>query len=352
MRKTMNAEELLTLMASLGASDLILCPGTPPTYKVHLRFERPIPQILTPQDTEKLLEYLLTPDNVKSFHEKRQIDFAFSLGHDLRFRVNAYYQRETVSLVFRAIPPNPPLPDEIGLPSALVSLAEQPRGLILITGPTGSGKSTTLAALIEHLNQTRSLHIVTVEDPIEYFFTSKESVISQREVGRDVHSFPDALRVVLRQAPNVIVVGEMRDLETIRAALTAAETGHLVMGTLHTTSAAKTIDRIVDVFPEGEKPYIRSQFASTILGVFSQILLPRIGGGLALAYELMVVTPAIRTLIRDGKTEQIDNYISSGSQLGMTTLENTVRRLINGGEVAHQDAAPYLASERRAVESY
>lgn len=343
-------EHLLALMASLGASDLLLIPGSPPTYKVAMRFEYPIPGILTSQDTERILRTLLSNNQWKRFEEHLQLDFAVSLGPELRFRVNAYRQRNTISVVFRAIPPSAPLPQDIGLPPALVELAERPRGLLLVTGPTGSGKSTTLAALIEHLNRNYPLHIVTIEDPIEYFFHPKQSVISQREVGQDVHSFGDALRVVLRQAPNVIVVGEMRDLETIRAALTAAETGHLVMATLHTTGAAKTIDRIVDVFPQGEKSFIRSQVASVLLGVFSQILLPTRDGGLALAYEFMIATPAIRALIRENKTEQIHNYIASGSQDGMVSLEKSLNRLISEGVVNPQSAAPYLAERREKKE--
>ena len=344
---SLDPESLLALAASLGASDLILVPGAQPTYKVSMQFVRPIPNVLTPTDTESLLRALLSPDNFQKFCEKRQLDFAFSLRPEIRFRVNAYYQRGAISLVFRAIPSQPPLPHEIGLPETLVRLAERPRGLLLVTGPTGSGKSTTLAALVEHLNQTRELHIVTIEDPIEYFFTSKRSVISQREVGEDVPSFVDALRVVLRQTPNVIVVGEMRDLETIRAALTAAETGHLVMATLHTTGAHKTIDRIVDAFPDSEKPQIRSQVAGVLLGVFSQILLPAQDGGLALAYELMIATPAIRTLIREGKPEQIPTYVAAGSQEGMVSLDRTLNKLVSDGIVHPQHTAPYLAEYGR-----
>lgn len=345
----LHPEGLLALMVSLGASDLLLVPGSPPTYKVAMRFERPIASVLTPQDTERILSYLLTEEERRQFESHKQMDFAFSLGPNLRFRVNAYHQRGTKSVVFRAIPPAPPLPQDIGLPSTLVELAEKPRGLLLVTGPTGSGKSTTLAALIEHLNQNYPLHIVTIEDPIEYFFTPKMSVISQREVGHDVDTFASALRVVLRQTPNVIVVGEMRDLETIRAAVTAAETGHLVMATLHTTGAAKTIDRIVDVFPEGEKPQIRSQVAGTLLGVFSQILLPARDGGLVLAYELMIAIPAIRSLIRENKTEQIPNYISAGSREGMVSLKQSLSRLLAEGLIDPGHAAPYLGEREEKV---
>ncbi len=347
-----NIEELILRMEELEASDLLLIPGKPPTYKIYMRFESAGEPPLLPLDTEAFAEYLLTPEQRERFRRERQLDFAWAPGTGARYRINLYYQRGTVSLAIRSIPGEPPLPNEIGLPSALVGLADRPNGLILVTGPTGSGKSTTLAALIENLNRRREVHIITIEDPIEFVFSSKTALISQREVGNDVPSFPLALKAALRQAPNVIVVGEMRDLETIRAAITAAETGHLVIATLHTRSAAQTVDRIIDVFPEEEKNQIRLQLSNNLLGVFSQRLLPRVDGkGLQITYELLLANPAVRTLVREGKTHQIDGVLETGVNEGMVSLERHLASLVHMGLVSLEDARAY-ARDAGLLESY
>lgn len=323
-------ETLLATMVELGASDLILVPGAPATYKVRLRFQRPTEKPLSSREVQEYLERIISPEDMRTFEAQGQVDFAVSM-HGHRFRVNAYRQRGMPAMVFRAIPLTIPCPEDLGLPEKLLDLAQSPKGLILITGPTGSGKSTTLAAIIGFLAQRGDLHIVTIEDPIEYYFPSGRSVISQREVGRDTPGFAEALRVVLRQAPNVIMIGEMRDRETVAAALTAAETGHLVLATLHTTSAAQTVERIVDFFDGSEKSFIQGMLASTLVATFTQRLLPTVDGGVVLAYELMVVTPAIAALIRDGKVNQIGNYISSGKEDGMISMEQRIRELVGMG---------------------
>jgi twitching motility protein PilT len=269
----------------------------------------------------------------RTFEERRELDFSFALGDKARFRVNAFMQRGTVGGVLRLIPTQIKSAQEMGLPQNIVDIATAPRGLVLITGPTGSGKSTTLAAMIDYINTTRKLHIVTIEDPIEFMHTHKQSIINQREVGSDTMSFNDALRAALRQAPDVILVGEMRDYETIKAAVTAAETGHLVMGTLHTNSAPESIDRIVDVFPEEQQAQIRVQLANNLVAVMTQQLLPRAdGAGRVLAYELLIANPAVRSLIREGKTFQIVSTMQTGAREGMVTMDaylaNLYRRRI------------------------
>ncbi len=325
--------DILRLATEKGASDVILTVGLPPQLKMHGVYDSHGMPELAPTDTRKLMYSMMNERQQRTFEERRELDFSFALGDKARFRVNAFMQRGNVGGVLRLIPTQIKSAQEMGLPQNIVDIATAPRGLVLITGPTGSGKSTTLAAMIDYINTTRKLHIVTIEDPIEFMHTHKQSIINQREVGSDTMSFNDALRAALRQAPDVILVGEMRDYETIKAAVTAAETGHLVMGTLHTNSAPESIDRIVDVFPEEQQAQIRVQLANNLVAVMTQQLLPRAdGGGRVLAYELLLANPAVRSLIREGKTYQIVSTMQTGAREGMVTMDaylaNLYRRRI------------------------
>lgn len=334
-------EELLEQMIRTQASDLLLVAGSAPTYRVQLRFRRPFDRPLTPQDTASLLEAIASKEDLEVFNENGQHDFAISYKEH-RFRVNAYYQRGSVALAIRRLNLEVPTPEELELPEQLVEMVRKPKGLILITGPTGSGKSTTMASLIEHaVNRHMDAHVVTIEDPIEHLFISKQAVISQREVGRDVPSFAEALRVVLRQSPNIIVIGEMRDKETVSAALTAAETGHLVMATLHTPSAAQAVERVIDFFDK-EKAFARNLLASVLLGVMAQRLIPT-KNGVALVYELMINTPAISNLIREDKLNQIAAYLHSGKAKGMISLKDRLLELLHKRKINQEEMEHYLS---------
>ncbi|MFC3860850.1 type IV pilus twitching motility protein PilT [Deinococcus antarcticus] len=314
--------DILRLAAELNASDVILTAGLPPQFKLSGKYDAQGFAALSPTDTRKLMYSMMNERQQRTFEERRELDFSFALGEKARFRVNAFMQRGFVGGVMRLIPTQIKSAQDMSLPQSVVDMANAPRGLVLVTGPTGSGKSTTLAAMIDHINTTKKLHIVTIEDPIEFMHSNKESIINQREIGVDTLSFEDALRAVLRQAPDVILVGEMRDYETIKAAVTAAETGHLVMGTLHTNSAPESIDRIVDVFPEEQQAQIRVQLANNLVGIMTQQLLPRADGqGRVLAYELLLANPAVRSLIREGKTYQIVSVMQTNSREGMVTMD-------------------------------
>ncbi|MFC5848958.1 type IV pilus twitching motility protein PilT [Deinococcus petrolearius] len=314
--------DILRHAAETGASDVILTVGMPPQFKISGVYGSHNFEELTPPDTRKLMYSMMNERQQRTFEERRELDFSFALGEKARFRVNTFMQRGYVGGVMRLIPTKIRSAQDMGLPQSVVDIAAAPRGLVLVTGPTGSGKSTTLAAMIDHINSTKKLHIVTIEDPIEFMHAHKQSIINQREVGADTLSFNDALRAALRQAPDVILVGEMRDYETIKAAVTAAETGHLVMGTLHTNSAPESIDRIVDVFPEEQQEQIRVQLANNLVAVMTQQLLPRLDGqGRALAYELLIANPAVRALIREGKTYQLTSVMQTGSREGMVTMD-------------------------------
>jgi twitching motility protein PilT len=314
--------DILRLATEKGASDVILTVGLAPQFKLSGVYETHGFAELAATDTRKLMYSMMNERQQRNFEEKRELDFSFALGEKARFRVNAFMQRGFVGGVLRLIPTQIRSAREMGLPQNIVDLAASPRGLVLVTGPTGSGKSTTLAAMIDHINATRKLHIVTIEDPIEFMHSHKQSVVNQREVGSDTLGFNEALRAALRQAPDVILVGEMRDYETIKAAVTAAETGHLVMGTLHTNSAPESIDRIVDVFPEEQQAQIRVQLANNLVAVMTQQLLPRADGpGRVLAYELLIANPAVRALIREGKTYQITSTMQTGAREGMVTMD-------------------------------
>jgi len=300
----------------------------------------PLPfEVMTPAKTQEVIYAALTDENIIRFERTRELDFAYSLAGVARFRVNVHRQRGSVGAVFRVVPMQPPTLDELGMPTVLRTLARKPRGLILVTGPTGHGKSTTQAAMIHDINRTRSCHIVTIEDPIEFLHRNDRALIIQREVGEDTESFQTALRHVLRQDPDVILIGEMRDLETIAAAVTAAETGHLVLATLHTTSAPQTVDRIIDVFPPHQQEQIRLQLSTVLEAIICQALLPRHGGqGRICAQEIMVATSAIRNLIRESKSHQIPSAMQSGAQYGMQTLDQSLSNLVAGGTISKEDA--------------
>jgi twitching motility protein PilT len=294
---------------------------------------------LTPKDTQEMILNMLSEEQRRRFETELELDFAYSMPGVSRFRANVFQQRNSMGAVFRAIPIRIPTLEELQLPRVCRFLAERPRGMVLVTGPTGSGKSTTLAAMIDHINSTRPVHIVTLEDPIEFMHRNKMSYVNQREVGEDTHSFTSALKRVLRQDPDVILVGEMRDLETISAALTAAETGHLVLATLHTTGGPETVDRIIDVFPPHQQQQVRMQLSTTLEGVLSQTLLRSTDGrSRVMAMEIMLGIPAIANLIREGKTHQMATIIQGGSSVGMQTLDQHLKMLLQAGKVTYEEA--------------
>jgi twitching motility protein PilT len=323
-------DELLEHMVEANASDLHVTTGTPPAIRVRGEVERlegfdP----LHAEQTQQLLYRILSSEQQKHFEINRQLDFSYSIPGLARFRVNVYFQRESIGAAFRLIPTELKTLEELGIPESLHVLAEKPRGLVLVTGPTGSGKSTTLAAIIDEINRNRSEHILTIEDPIEFLHRHKRCIVNQREIGPDATSFGDALRAALRQDPDVILVGEMRDLETISTALTAAETGHLVFGTLHTQSAPSTIDRIIDVFPAEQQEQVRIQIASSLQGVVTQALLPTADKmGRVPALEILLPDDAVRNLIRQGKVEQIYSVMQTNTSRGMQTMEQSLGDLI------------------------
>src|SRR3954471_12112790 len=338
MTQLTSIDDLLEQMVALGASDLHVTVGSPPAYRVRghiVRAEGFEP--FAADDTRALLYRILSSEQQKHFELNRQLDFAYSMPGVARFRVNVYYQRESVGAAFRLIPQEIKTLEELSLPPVLHTLAEHPRGLVLVTGPTGSGKSTTLAAVIDEINRTRTDHILTVEDPIEFVHRHKRCIVNQREIGPDASSFSEALKAALRQDPDVILVGEMRDLETISTALTAAETGHIVFGTLHTSSAAGTINRIIDVFPTNQQEQIRTQLASAIIGILCQQLLKKVGGGRVAAFETLVVTPGIANLIRENKIFRITSSIQTGARHGMMLLDDYIFNLWRQGLIIKED---------------
>lgn len=330
---------LLHQMIARGGSDLHVKVGSPPRIRIDGEMEIVEgAEALRPDDTQEIMLSLLSTAQRKEFEEEHELDLAYSIPGLSRFRVNVFYQRGTIGAVFRTIPIRIPTAEELGLPPIVLELALKPRGLVLVTGPTGSGKSTTLAAMVDHVNKNRKCHIMTIEDPIEFLHKDQLALVNQREVGADTKSFAQALKRVLRQDPDVILLGEMRDLETISAACTAAETGHLVFGTLHTTSAPSTIDRIIDVFPPYQQEQIRMQLSIGLQGVICQTLLPSVGGGRVAAHEVMVCVPAIANLIREAKAHQMRTIIQSGSRFGMHTLDQHLSELVRSGLVTCDDA--------------
>ena len=334
----MDITELLAFSAKQGASDLHLSAGLPPMIRVDGDIRRINVPPLDHKGVHTMVYDIMNDKQRKDFEEFLETDFSFEVPGIARFRVNAFNQNRGAGAVFRTIPSKVLTLEDLGLGEVFRRIADVPRGLVLVTGPTGSGKSTTLAALIDYLNSTRYQHILTIEDPIEFVHESKKSLVNQREVHRDTLGFNEALRSALREDPDVILVGELRDLETIRLALTAAETGHLVFGTLHTTSAAKTIDRIVDVFPAEEKSMVRSMLSESLQAVVSQTLMKKIGGGRIAAHEIMLGTPAIRNLIREDKVAQMYSAIQTGGSIGMQTLDSCLDKLLQSGKISRDSA--------------
>jgi twitching motility protein PilT len=341
-----NIGELLQILVERGASDLHITTGSYPQIRVAGRL---VPltelEILTPQDTQRLAYSVLNENQKQRFEEQNELDLAFGIQGLARFRCNVFRQRGAVGAAIRVIPYTIRSFEDLGLPKIVQEMADRPKGLVLVTGPTGSGKSTTLAAMIDKINSERSEHIITVEDPIEFLHTHKKCLVNQRELMSDTHSFKDALRAILRQDPDVVLIGEMRDLETIAAAITIAETGHLTFGTLHTNSCAQTINRIIDVFPTTQQAQVRAQLSLVLEGVLSQTLIPKIGGGRVMALEVMIATPAIRNLIREEKVHQIYSLLQAGSKYGMQTMNQSLadlvrRRLITRDHALNRSTNP------------
>jgi len=316
------------------ASDIHITVGVPPILRRNGKLINVGEAKLMPEDTENLVQQVLDEKQLIRLKDKGEVDTSFSISRFGRFRINAYNQRGSYAMAIRIIPFKIPTMEELGLPAIVKDLSKLPRGLILVTGPTGSGKTTTLASMIRLINEEKECHILTLEDPIEYVHKHNKSMVNQREIGTDTHSFANALKASLRQDPDVILVGEMRDLETISVALTAAETGHLIFSTLHTTGAAKTIDRIIDVFPPYQQQQVRIQLSSVIEAIISQQLLPKVDDGRVAAFEVMVANPAIRNLIREEKTHQIDTSIQTGGQEGMQTMDKSLLELYNKGVIS------------------
>jgi twitching motility protein PilT len=336
---TLDFSEILLAVVRQKASDLHLTAGAPPMLRVRgaLVPMEGLPH-LTPTDTREIVYAILNSSQRQRLETEWQIDFAYSIPGHARFRVNTYFQRGTIGAAFRLIPAETVPIEKLGLPPVIREFARKPRGIVLVTGPTGSGKSTTLAAVINYINEKRRCHILTVEDPVEYVHPHKNSAVSQREVGYDTISFARALRAAMREDPDVILVGEMRDPETVQFALSIAETGHLVFATLHTNDAPQALDRISDMFPAERQNQIKVQLAACLSGVVSQRLIPRIGGGMVAAFEILVSNSAVRGLIRDGKTHQVRNVLSSGRNEGMCTLESWLNVLIQDGSITYEDA--------------
>lgn len=334
----MDITELLAFSVKHNASDLHLSAGQPPMIRVDGDIRRINLPPMENREVHNLIYDIMNDHQRKVFEEDLEVDFSFEVPNMARFRVNTFNQNRGVAAVFRTIPSKVLTLGDLNAPTIFQSISEYPRGLVLVTGPTGSGKSTTLAAMVDYINESFNHHIITIEDPIEFVHQSKQSLVNQREVFRDTKSFNAALRSALREDPDIILVGEMRDLETIRLALTAAETGHLVFGTLHTTSAAKTIDRIIDVFPGSEKDMVRSMLSESLRAVISQTLLKKVGGGRVAAHEIMIGIPAIRNLIREDKIAQMYSVIQTGMIHGMQTMDACLKELVARGLISVQDA--------------
>ena len=334
----MDIAELLAFSVKHNASDLHLSAGLPPMIRVDGDIRRINVPALEHKVVHGLVYDIMNDKQRKDFEEFLENDFSFEIPGLARFRVNAFNQARGASAVFRTIPSKVLTLEELGCPQTFKDIVDVPRGLVLVTGPTGSGKSTTLAAMMDYKNDNDYAHILTIEDPIEFVHSSKKCLINQREVHRDTLGFSEALRSALREDPDIILVGELRDLETIRLAMTAAETGHLVFGTLHTSSAAKTIDRIIDVFPAGEKSMVRSMLSESLRSVIAQTLLKKIGGGRVAAWEIMVGTPAIRNLIREDKVAQMYSAIQTGQATGMQTMDQALQALVKKGTISRMDA--------------
>lgn len=348
MEKTSHKiEAYLEEVITKKASDLHLQVGVPPMLRIDGTL-KPVDHapVLADDDVEKLIFSLLDEDQKALLAKDKELDLSFSFGELGRFRVNVFNEKGNLAAALRLIPTKIRSLDDLGLPKVVSSFTDFPRGLVLVTGPTGSGKSTTLAAMVDRINAEKAMHIITIEDPIEYAHHSQKSIVVQREVHYDTYSFGNALRSSLREDPDVVLVGEMRDLETIAAAITIAETGHLVLATLHTNSAAQSIDRMIDVFPPHQQQQIRVQLAGILQGVVSQRLIPMIGGGRIVAAEILVVTPAVRNIIREGKTHQLDAVIQTGAEQGMQSMDRTLINLIHAGKISFDEAKNYAVDQQ------
>lgn len=338
-----NLDELLRFAVDKGASDVHLTVGVPPIFRINGQLVK-INDIerLMPSDTQEIVESIMSISTLQTYKEKGEVDFSYAVQGIGRFRVNIYNQRGSASMALRTVPLRVPTIEDLHLPDTLKKLCEHKRGLILVTGPTGSGKSTTLAAMIDYINKTRSAHVLTLEDPIEYLHRHDKSIVNQREIGLDSNTYANALRASLRQDPDVILIGEMRDLETISTAITAAETGHLVLSTLHTTGAVATVDRIVDVFPPNQQEQVRVQLAAVLQGVISQQLLKRVDSdGRIAALEVLLCNAAIRNHIREGKSHQIMSSIQTGRKMGMISMDAYLAELYKKGLITHEDALSF-----------
>lgn len=334
----MDITQLLQFAVSQDASDLHISAGEPPMLRVHGSMKKIKAPVLSLEDTQAMIYDVMSDSQRKIFEEFSDLDFAMQLGDLARFRVNVFRQNRGMGAVFRKIPTKIFSVEDLGLPSVCVELSKKQKGLVLVTGPTGSGKSTTLAAMIDYINSNEEGHILTIEDPIEFVHSSKKCLVNQREVGPQTKSFSNALRAALREDPDIILVGEMRDLETIQLALTAAETGHLVFGTLHTSSAPKTVDRIIDVFPPNQQAQVRAMFAESIQGIIAQTLCKKVGGGRCAALEILTGTNAVRNLIREGKIHQIPSAMQTSQGVGMQTLEMHLRDLVGRNMITKETA--------------
>jgi len=334
----MDITQLLEFSAQQGASDLHLSAGLPPLIRLDGDIKRLDTPSLEAEEIHRMIYDIMDDEQRRHFEEYLESDFSFEIQNVARFRTNVFMQNRGLAAVFRTIPSKVLTLEDLKAPEIFKSIAETPRGLVLVTGPTGSGKSTTLAAMVDYLNERKNSHILTIEDPIEFVHEAKRCLVNQREVHRDTHSFENSLRSALREDPDIILVGEMRDLETIRLALTAAETGHLVLGTLHTSSAAKTIDRIIDVFPANEKEMVRSMLSESLKAVVAQTLIKKIDGGRVAAHEIMLGTSAIRNLIREDKIAQINSTIQTSTKIGMQTLDQDLLRLVKENQILLESA--------------
>ena len=342
----LNIDEILIKAVEMEASDIHITVGIPPTFRINGILKHVGEEKVLPNDTENCVKHILTEGQYEHYLQFGEIDLSYSIQGVGRFRVNIFRQRGSDALAIRTVAPQIPTLERLNMPSVLKELCTKNRGLVLVTGPTGSGKSTTLAAMINEINNTRNCHIITLEDPVEYLHKHKNSIVNQREIGYDSKSYANALRAALREDPDVILVGEMRDLETISIAITAAETGHLVFSTLHTIGASKTIDRIVDVFPPHQQQQIKVQLAAVLEGVISQQLITRTDGkGRVCAMEVMVATPAVRNLIREGKTHQIDSIVQTGGRYGMKTMDSSLVELFKKGLITQEDALTHAVDK-------
>lgn len=345
--ENLKIEKLLEHVVKQDASDLHLTVGMPPMIRVDGAL-KPIPDLapLTGEEVEKLIFSIVDDIQKDILLKDMEVDFSFAFGDVARFRANAYHQKGNMGLALRLIPTKIRSLDELGMPKVVDKFSDFPRGLVLVTGPTGSGKSTTLAAMIDKINKEKALHIITIEDPIEYTHTHDKSVIEQREVHYDTRSFAAALRSALREDPDVVLIGEMRDLETIAAAITIAETGHLVLATLHTNNAAQSIDRMIDVFPPHQQQQIRVQLSNILMAIVSQRLIPAIGGGRLAASEVMVANSAVRNIIREGKTHQLDAVIQTGAEEGMQSMDRTLAAMVKAGKITMEEANGYAVDQK------